>query len=110
MSLMQAERWQATSARWRGVVVFVCILAIGFSLATRTTVPQPAAAGTKAQAQLDSPGHQHLDGDAEVWLPPVVLVLLLEPSSSYPRIAPASPPVLSVFFEDALSNRPPPSC
>jgi len=44
------------------------------------------------------------------WTPPVATHVVAEAFSFYPLISPAEPPVAGVLFEDALYNRPPPSC
>ncbi|HEY1801251.1 MAG TPA: hypothetical protein VGG46_09995 [Terriglobales bacterium] len=53
-----------------------------------------------------------MDSDAAAqWVPPVAVVVdAVLVISSYPRLAPAGPPVADLFYEETLYNRPPPSC
>jgi hypothetical protein len=54
--------------------------------------------------------HQRMTKSAPMWLPPVVRWAVLQSPGSYPRVAPAGPPVLGLVLEKSLYNRPPPAC
>lgn len=54
--------------------------------------------------------HQRMAKSAPVGLPPVNRSIELQAPSSYPKVAPAGPPVPGLVFETSLYNRPPPSC
>jgi len=97
---------------WCAVLVLfaVCLLTVG--VATRYGFSRDEGSGgvTRIQKQLSpEPGRQRLIKNAATWIPPVGGSALLEAPSSYPRIAPAGPPIPSLFFEESLYNRPPPS-
>ncbi len=95
--------------RWRFVVIVLAICALTVSLATRTfrlTIPH----GVTAQSADSHAMRQHMDRDAAKWAPHVPILSTLQNPVFYERIAPASPPIPSVLFEENLFNRPPPSC
>ncbi len=110
MSSRHSEGWQSTNSRWRLLVVAIAVLAIAFNVATRTRVSFASSAGPTLQSDAPVQIHQHLDTDAGIWSPPVLPVVILEPSSEYSRLAPAGPPIPHVLFEESLANRPPPFC
>jgi len=91
-------------------VIFLAILSLTLSLATRTSVPSASGSVVAAQSATPQAVRQHLDSDAAQWVPPVAPAALLEVISFYPRFSPAGPPIASLFFENSLYNRPPPSC
>jgi hypothetical protein len=65
---------------------------------------------TVQKHSLSEPGHQRMTKSAATWLPPTIRSTLLEAPTSYPRVAPAGPPLPALAFEKSLYNRPPPSC
>ena len=90
-------------------VVALAILSLTVSLATRTfgvnipnsiSVHEASAQGTR----------QHMDRDSVGWVPPVPVLTALQAPTFYPHVAPAGPPLPSLFLEESLYNRPPPSC
>ena len=94
---------------WLVPVVALAVLALTVSLATRTfgvalphrvTVHEVSAQGT----------WPHMDRDSVVWVPPVPILTTLQAPTFYPHVAPAGPPLPSLFLEESLYNRPPPSC
>ena len=108
MSSRHSEGWQSTS--WRLLVVIIAVLAIAFNVATRTSVPFAPSVAPTVHSNSPAQIHQHLNSDAGIWTPPVMLQVALEPSSHYSRIVPAGPPIPHVFVDESLANRPPPSC
>jgi hypothetical protein len=99
--------------RQRGcaLVVVIAVCALTVKLATRFTSfepDSPAAITTVHQHLSSAPNRQRLIGTATAWTPPVSHASLLDSTSSYPRIAPAGPPIPTVLFEQSLYNRPPP--
>jgi hypothetical protein len=95
--------------RWQMFVIFSAILAIAFSVATRTSVPT-GTHGTTIQSSVPQAMRQHLAGDAFHWVSPVPVLTLLQVPTFYPRVAPAGPPLPSVLLDHSIYNRPPPSC
>jgi len=90
-------------------IIFLAILSLTLSLATRISVPSTSDSIT-AQSAAPQAMRQHLDSDAAQWVPPVAPRLRLEVISFYPRFSPAGPPIATLFLEKSLYNRPPPSC
>src|SRR5580698_6462993 len=103
--------------RWhRCCSAIIVVLAVGsltVSVATRYCSPVSApgyASRTLHRHSTPEDSRQRLNKSASNWLPPVVRAIALEAPSSYPRIAPAGPPVSGLMLEVSLYNRPPPSC
>jgi hypothetical protein len=94
---------------WRVFIIVLAICGLTVSLATRTfrlKVPHLVSViSGDAQAM-----RQHMDRDAEGWVPPVPLVTALPVATFYPYVAPAGPPLAGVLFDEKLYNRPSPSC
>ena len=59
---------------------------------------------------LNEPARQRMTKAASNWMPSVARSYALQAPTSYPRIAPAGPPIPGVILEKSLYNRPPPSC
>lgn len=95
--------------RWYILAIVLAIAAVTLSLATRASTPR-VSHGITAQSQSSNSVRQHLDSDAAGWVPPVAPVMVSEAPSFYPRVSPTGPPLQSLFFEESLYNRPPPSC
>lgn len=94
---------------WRVLIIVVAICGLSVSLATRTfhfNIPE----GSTANSYSAAPMRQHLDRDAVQWVAPVPVFTVLEVPTFLVRVAPAAPLLASVFFDESLSNRPPPSC
>jgi len=91
------------------IAIVLSIVALTANVATRTSVLR-LQHNVSIDSQASSSSRQHLDGDAMEWTPPVATHVVAEAFSFYPLISPAGPPVAGVLFEDALYNRPPPSC
>jgi len=100
------------SKNWCALVVLVAVCALTVSVATRYSTPWGSSSSTVNTVQIHTSPEakrQHLAKDAADWMPPVICFGLLQTPSSYPRIAPAGPPIPSLLFEESLYNRPPPS-
>ncbi len=98
--------------RWCTVVVLVAVCALTVSVATRycySAGSSTYAGNTLHKRTSPEQTRQRLTKNAAKWVPPVVRVVVLQVPSSYPRIAPAGPPIPSLLFEEKLYNRPPPS-
>jgi|SRR5271165_6036421 len=96
---------------WCAAVVLVAVCSLIVSLATRYSYTCDAPTTVKAVQIHKSPEakRQRLAKDAADWMPPMIYFSVLQSPSSYPRIAPAGPPVPGLLFEESLYNRPPPS-
>lgn len=93
------------------LVVVLAVCALTVKLATRFdglySASTPAMA-TVQQHVSPAPNRQRLMTTAVVWITPLVRASSLDTTTSYPRIAPAGPPMPSALFEQSLYNRPPP--
>jgi len=96
-----------SSWQWFVIIPVVCLLAL--SVATRTSGPQ-LNHGSVVKSLLIHTTRQRLDKDAGTWVSPVITVTAFLAVSFYPRVSPAGPPIPSLFFEESLYYRPPPSC
>lgn len=99
--------------RQRGcaLVVVVAVCALTVKLTTRFSLFEsaPTPAITTLQPHVSpAPNRQRLMSTATACNAPMVRASLLDSTTSYPRIAPAGPPMPSVLFEKSLYNRPPP--
>jgi hypothetical protein len=88
-------------------VVVLAICGLTVSLATRTFRTK-FSTGAIVKSISGQPVRQHMDSDAAKWVPPVSTLTVLEVPVFYPRFAPAGPPLPRLYFEESLSNRPPP--
>jgi hypothetical protein len=98
--------------RWCALVILLAVCALTASVATRYSYTQSASAltGKTLQKHLSpEPSRQRLSKNAANWIPPVVRSVTLQAPSSYPRIAPAGPPMPNLVLENSLYNRPPPT-
>jgi len=97
--------------RWCAVLVLFAVSCLTASVATRYNcgpgVSKNAQTTVKKHTPLE-PSRQRLIKDACVWMPPMVAPAVFQAPRSYPRIAPAGPPIPSLLFEENLYNRPPP--
>ena len=95
------------------MVVLVAICSLIVSVATRySSAGLPSSTTPRAAFQVHASPEakrQHLAKDAADWVPPVICFILLQSPRSYPRIAPAGPPIPGLLLEESLYNRPPPS-
>ena len=94
------------------LVVLCAVCTLTIHVATRYCFTRGLPNSTVNTVQKDtSPrlGRQRMTKTAELWLAPLVLEALLDPPASYPRIAPAGPPLPGLVVENSLYNRPPPS-
>jgi hypothetical protein len=116
---LESEMLRLTNldSRWRrscsAIVVVLAVASLAVSVATRYCSPESSSAYSSSTLHKHSspePSRQRLTKSAANWIPPVVRTVALEPPTSYPRIAPAGPPMPRVLLELSLYNRPPPSC
>lgn len=107
MLLMENHLGKRVLRRWEVAVVVLAICGLTVSLATRTFRTR-ASAGTIVKSISGQPVRQHMDSDAAKWVPPVSTLTVLEVPVFYPRFAPAGPPLPRLYYEESLSNRPPP--
>ena len=94
-------------------VVVLAVFALTVSVATRYCAPQgssPYAVKTLHKHSSPEQIRQRLTKNAVNWMPLVVEAGILQAPTSYPRIAPAGPPMPNVLLETSLYNRPPPAC
>ncbi len=108
--LTLTNRHDARPARWVAALILAAVCALTVSVATRYGYSASATGpATSIQKQASAqPSRQRLLKNAATWVPPVVCTAILESPSSYPRIAPAAPPIPGLLFESQLYNRPPP--
>jgi len=100
------------SRRLCALVVLLVVCSLTASVATRYSFSRGSSNDTVTKVQKHvspEPGRQRLLKNAAIWIPPVVGSTVLEAPSSYPRIAPAGPPIPGLFLDQSLYNRPPPS-
>jgi hypothetical protein len=94
------------------LVILLAVCSLIVNVATRYSSPgSSGSAGVKTvqtRASVEAK-RQHLAKDAANWLPPVICFTVLQSPSSYPRIAPAGPPIAGLVLEESLYNRPPPA-
>jgi hypothetical protein len=99
------------SRGWSALVVLLVVCSLTASVATRYSFFRGSSDDTVTRVQKHvspEPSRQRLMKNAATWIPPVVVSALFEAPGSYPRVAPAGPPIPSLFFEKSLYNRPPP--
>ena len=107
MLLMENHLGKRVLRRWEVAVVVLAICGLTLSLATRTFRTR-FSSGTIVKSISGQPVRQHMDSDAAKWVPPVSTFTVLEVPVFYPRLAPAGPPLPRLYYEESLSNRPPP--
>ena len=107
MLLMENHLGKRVLRRWEVAVVVLAICGLTVSVATRTFRTRTST-GTIVKSITEQPVRQHMDSDAAKWVPPVSTVTVLEVPVFYPRFAPAGPPLPRLYYEESLSNRPPP--
>ena len=115
---VMSEIWlRNVGKRWRtigcAIVVLLAVSSLTVSVATRYCSPASSNSySVKTLHKHSSPerSRQRLTKSSTNWITPVVRTAVLEAPTSYPRIAPAGPPIPSVLLEKSLYNRPPPSC
>lgn len=90
----------------------MAVTSLAVSVATRYCSPQGSSYSVKTLHKHSSPEQirQRLTKSAANWMPQVMQAGGLQAPTSYPRIAPAGPPLPSVLLETSLYNRPPPFC
>jgi hypothetical protein len=97
--------------RWCALVVLIAVCSLTVSLATRYSSPEGTSAAAVVTVHNVFPptsSRQRLMKGTAAWHPPVIQSALLDPTTFYPRIAPAGPLMPSVLFDKSLYNRPPP--
>ena len=107
MLLIENHLGKRVLRRWEVAVVVIAICGLTVSLATRTFRTR-VSTGAIVKTISGQPVRQHMDSDAAKWVPPVSMLTVLEVPVFYPRFAPAGPPLPRLYFEESLSNRPPP--
>lgn len=99
------------SKRWWVAVALLAVCSITVSVATRYSVPGKASDSkvTTVRNHVDiEPIRQRLLNNAASWMPPVVGSAILAHKETLHRVLWIDPPAPRVFFEESLSNRPPP--
>lgn len=97
--------WGKTHSILLGFLIFT----LAVNLATRTF--RLSGPHTKATAQSSIPHNskQHMDQDADEWVPPHPHFSTLEATGTNLQIAPAESTTVDFFTDSALHKRPPPS-
>ena len=109
MLLMENRLGKRVLRRWEVAVIALAICGLTVSVATRTFRAR-FSTGTIVKSASEPSIRQHMDRDAANWVPPVAMLTdVLQLPVFYPRFAPAGPPLPRVYYEEGLSNRPPPS-
>ena len=96
-------------SRWRVLIIVLAICGLSISLATRT-FHLKTLQGTTVSSDSAQPMRQHLNRDAMQWVAPIPVFTVLQVPAFPLPVAPPASLLLSVFFDESLSNRPPPSC
>src|ERR1700722_19416843 len=99
--------------RWRcAIVIFVAVSALTVSVATRYCSAYSGSYPARTLHKHSSPeqSRQRLTKNAANWMPQVTQAGVLQPPTSYPRVAPVGPPIPTVLLDTSLYNRPPPLC
>jgi hypothetical protein len=95
------------------VLLAVCSLTVSVTTRYSFSGGSPGlSAGTVKTVQRQvspEPSRQRMTNNAAHWMPPTIRSVVLHAPSSYPRVAPAGPPIPGLVFEESLYNRPPPS-
>jgi len=108
MLLMENCLGKRALRRWEVAVIVLAICGLTVTVVTRTFRTR-FSTGTIVKSISGQPVRQHMDRDAANWVPPVAtLVSVLQVPVYYPRFAPAGPPLPHLYYEESLSNRPPP--
>jgi hypothetical protein len=95
------------------VIVLVAICSLTVNLVTRyyspaLGTPSQTVKAVRTNTSADA-SRQRLAKDGAHWLPPTAYIDIRRVPTFYPRVAPAGPLVTSLFSEQNLYNRPPPS-
>jgi hypothetical protein len=96
--------------RWCSLIILLAICTLAVNVATRSFLHSAHHHKTGVTSVSPQGMRQHLDRDAVNWSRPSPVLAVFDAPAFYPRIAPAGPPLPSIFFDESLSNRPPPSC
>jgi|SRR5579872_6298182 len=100
------------SRRWWAAIVLIAVFSLAVSVATRygSVRTDSTTSITKVQKHVaPEPRRPRLLKTAATWMAPPASCVVLQVPTSYPRIAPAGPPIPGVLLEEKLYNRPPPS-
>ena len=97
---------------WRSLLILLAVLSLTLSLAGRYTSVSSVDFGKTTSIATDSTTAktQHLLSDGLQWTAPVTAILMLVVPRRAARIVHAPLPVIDLYAEDWLYNRPPPSC
>jgi hypothetical protein len=111
MRLTESDQIRAASRICSPLLVFFLVCSLAVSVATRYTSQSSSASSNTIVHKHSSPetSRQRLTKEVADWFPPLISAEALEAPASYPRIAPAGPPMPGTFFETNLYNRPPPA-
>jgi len=91
------------------VLCAVCMLTV--RVATRYCYTHGASESRAASVlkhRQPQSGSQRMTKSSLVFAPPAVRSAVLDTPTSYPRVAPAGPPLPGLMFDESLYNRPPP--
>lgn len=112
--MLQLTNFEGPRRRsWCAAIVVLAVFALVVSVATRYCAPQSSSAyATRTVHRHSAPEQirQHLTKSVVNWMPQVVQTGILQAATSYPRIAPAGPPIPGLLLAKSLYNRPPPFC
>jgi hypothetical protein len=94
------------------VVILVAVLSLAVAVATRyCSVERYQTNATKiVKAHSFDAKRQRLLNDGLHWAAPAETLILFEPTQVSPAVVPAVPPVVRLYLEHGLHNRPPPFC
>jgi hypothetical protein len=107
MLLIENHLGKRVLRHWEVAIVLLAMCGLTVSLATRTFRTK-FSTSTIVKSMSRPPIRQHMDRDEAQWVPPVSTLTVLEVPVFYPRFAPAGPPLPRLYYEESLSNRPPP--
>lgn len=108
MLLLENHQGRRVLRRWELAIITLAICVLAISVATRT-FRFSFGTGTVVKSASGHAIRQHMDRDATNWAPPTAsLTVVMALPVFYPRFAPAGPPLARLYYEESLSNRPPP--
>jgi hypothetical protein len=112
MHQLASQSKRCTQKHWRILIIALAVCSLTVNVATRYSSCDLASVSiAKVLHKHSSPekSRQRLTKVASSWLRPVTSSTPLQAPASYPRIAPAGPPIPGTFFEASLYDRPPPA-
>jgi hypothetical protein len=112
MQDLESQNKSRRQTHWHILIVALAVCSLTVNVATRYSSSDLASVSIQKALHKHSSAwtsRQRLTKVASSWLRPVISSTPLQAPASYPRVAPAGPPIPGIFFETSLYNRPPPA-